>query len=154
LIRNGETRKLVSQIEVAVFAHSTENTGKVKEAVKNLLLKPMSAEFKVGHVKGHYGNPISLITLTISNPTQAYEAFMGIISRLDEECKNRIAKTLKSRVDAKGNLYLRFDKQWAFKGKLQLKDEDPIRVKVKFRKTGDVASVRGEISRYLTVEDG
>lgn len=153
MIKNEGSKLLISQIEVAVFAHSTENASKVKKAVKSLLLKPVPAEFKIAHLKGHYGNPIRLITLTVSNPGQAYELFMGVVSRLDETCKEHLVRTLRGRMDDKGNLYLRFDKQWALKGELKLREEDPIRVKVKFRKTLDVAKLRGEILRYLTVED-
>lgn len=151
--KNEGTQLLISQMEVAVFAHSTENADKVKKAVKNLLLKPVPADFKITHLRGHYGNPIRLITLTVSNPSQAYELFVDVVSRLDEICKEHLERTLRTRMDAKGNLYLRFDKQWALKDKLKLRDEDPIRVKVKFRKMGDIARLRGEISRYLTVED-
>ncbi|MEM2964042.1 MAG: RNA-binding domain-containing protein, partial [Candidatus Bathyarchaeia archaeon] len=91
--KNEGTQLLISQIEVAVFAHSTENADKVKKAVKNLLLKPVPADFKITHLKGHYGNPIRLITLTVSNPSQAYELFVGIVSRLDEMCKEHLERT-------------------------------------------------------------
>lgn len=146
---NKAGQPVVSQVEIEVFAHSTENVEKVKEAVSALLPEPRPSGFKVKVVRGHYGNPIRLLTLTVSEKEGAYTAVRNLFSRLQGKPKAYIVNTLSERMDAKGNLYLRFDKQSTLLGALNLRDDDPIRVRIRFRKKTDIPSLRQEILRFI-----
>ena len=149
-----KTRVSISQIEISVAVHSTENVDKVKKAVASLLPEPPStSDFKVKLAKGHYGNPIRLLTLTISNSNRAYFIFKDLVSRLPEEMKKITVNTLVDRMDSKGNLYLRFDKQSAVFRVLKIRDDDPIRTRIRFEKKVDMPSLRQEILRVISNEE-
>lgn len=150
---NKKDQGLISQIEISAVIHSTENIEKVKKAVGNLLPEPPDASrFKVKHSKGHYGNPIKLLTLTVSTRNQAYLIFKNLLLHLSEESKKIISNNLKERMDSKGSLYLRFNKQSAIFKVLKLMDNDPIRMKIRFRKKVSLPSLRKDILRVISNE--
>jgi RNA binding exosome subunit len=52
--------------------------------------------------------------------------------------------------DEEGNLYIRIDKQQAFRGVIELGDEDPIRLKLKFSRLSGEA--RELMKKFLESE--
>ena len=82
--------------------------------------------------EGYYGNPIVLLVLRIRDGRIARDVFCNIISRLTESNLKLISSELEHRLDKSGNLYLRFDKQSAYRGEFELYDgDDVVKVKVK-----------------------
>ena len=126
----------VAYIDIRFFVHATENLDKVVEAVQRLLPSDYIDDilFKKNNLKGHYGNPITLFETRIKN-REIIKAFVeNLSSRLDELDKEMLGKEIDLHVE-KGSLYVRLDKQAALQGELKLCTADPIRVRIRFRKT-------------------
>ena len=124
----------IGYIDIRVFAHATEDPQKVEAATKNLF--PISLQetliFQKTTLAGHYSNPIILFTAKLTDRKllpSALEKLGADLSALDKEELNQ---DIKLHLE-KGNLYLRFDKQAAFLGKLKLTQNDPIHLKIHFR---------------------
>lgn len=133
-------RKLISQIEIKVVIHSTEDESKIKKVIKSLLpVKPNDSDFNIKLTKGYYGNPLKLLTLSILNKDEADMIFHYLLSHLPDESKMFIVDTLYERLDVKGNLYLRFDKH---SSELKIRDDDPVRIRIRFRKFVDTPRLR------------
>jgi RNA binding exosome subunit len=121
-------------VELSFLVHATEDSDKVLTAVRNILPPEFAEEVAISrrNLKGEYGNPIALCETQIRNPqiTDALLRNMGLgFSSLDKET---LLEDLELRL-TKGNLYLRLDKQAAFKSKTKLCIADPIRLRIKFR---------------------
>ena len=126
----------VAYIDIKFFVHATENLDKVVEAVQRLLPSDYVNDilFKKGNLKGHYGNPITLFETRIKNK-EIIKAFVdNLSSRLDNVDKETLRREIDLHVE-KGSLYVRLDKQAALQGELKLCTADPIRVRIRFKKT-------------------
>lgn len=130
-IRPTETAT-VSGVDISVFAHATEDEGRVERAVFNII-PGVGANPKIRRLRGHYKDPIVLIMMEIKKKKAAQEVFHSIIKSLLFQDRQRLIDEIEDRVDDAGNLYLRFDKQNAFRGRVVLHEADPIHVKIKFR---------------------
>ena len=64
--------------------------------------------------------------------------FFSHLSRiLPSGDRETLLNDLDTRVDEEGRLHLRLDKEECFRGALRLKDQDPIKILVSFRKSSD-----------------
>ena len=131
-------------IEIRLFAHATEDLSKVAEAVKQIFPVGYSeeVEFRRTNLKGHYGNPITLFEAKIKDGKKARAFVDSLFSRISLTDKEDLLREIGLHVE-KGSLYLRLDKQAALRGEVKLCTEDPIRVRIRFRK--------GEIEEILEV---
>ena len=68
----------------------------------------------------HFGNKIIVLTDKITKKRTNKDIIAFLNENLSEEDKNTIKNELNRRMDDKGNLFLRFDKQLAFDEKLKL----------------------------------
>ena len=124
-------QKIVRQIEISVLIHATEDREKVIKAVRNLLPTNIDQpQYTENNLDGYYGDPITSLYFLIKNRRPATEAFNNIITNLSSIDYIMLLDELPQRLDETKNLYLRFDKQKAYLGKLVLERHDPIRVKV------------------------
>ena len=138
----------IAYVDVRFSVHATENQNKVLKAVYNVLAieDPEEVEFSKNDVEGHYGNPITFFEARIKTkkPIKALvDNISGNLSSLDKtELTNTLDKCLE-----KGSFYIRLDKQAAFQNKIKLVTSDPIRIRIRFRKTKaeDVAQVCREL---------
>ena len=124
----------VSYVDLRVFAHVTEDPEKVLIAVRNLLTTNLMeiVQFKKNSLTGHHGNSITFFTTQLMEKTlltELIEKFGQNISALDKEELNT---NLHLHLE-KTNLYLRFDKQAAFLGKIKFAQNDPIHMKINFK---------------------
>jgi RNA binding exosome subunit len=124
----------IGYIDIRVFAHATEDLEKVQSAVRNLFPAELAETLVLEKTSctGHHGNPITLFTAKLTDrkllPTalEKIGAGLGVLDK--EEFGNDIKQHLE-----KGNLYLRFDKQYAFLGTIKFTQTDPIHLKVHFK---------------------
>ncbi len=126
----------VAYINVRFFVHATEDLDKVIEAVRHVLPSDYvdTIVFEKNSLRGHYGNSITLFETRIKE-REIINAFIENLSlRLDEMDKKMLVREIDLHVE-KGSLYFRLDKQAAFQDKLKLRIEDPIHVRIRFRKT-------------------
>lgn len=158
--RMTETRQReveISGVETSVFIHATEDEGKVERAVVNII--PVEDRGpKVQRLRGHFKDPIILMMTKIRKRKAAREAFRSLIRALSPLDRRRLIDEAEDRVDKAGTLYMRFDKQRAFRGKAVLHETDPIRVKIRFRLShgaDPVRAVRASIVAVIDeIEDG
>ncbi len=121
--------------DLSVIAHATEDVEKVCLAAKKLLPKEFhdKVTLRRGPAAGHYGNPIVSLKATISDRNKVERLVAELASRLSSLDRSLLLGELDHCIDGDGNLYLRFDKQAAYLGEIRFKQEDPIRIKVKFQ---------------------
>jgi RNA binding exosome subunit len=124
----------IGYIDVRVFAHATEDPEKVLTAVRNLLPAELSEEvaFKKKQLTGHHGNPIVFFEAKLTDKQALPEVLRKIGSGLPSLDKEQLESELRLHLE-KRDLYLRFDKQFAFKGEAKFSSDDPIRFKVHFK---------------------
>jgi RNA binding exosome subunit len=130
------SQTLISYIAVRFFAHATENLNKVFEAVRHLFPPDYVDDivFKKNNLKGHYGNPIVIFETRIKEK----EIIKGIVKVLSSGLRKLDKEMLLREIDLhvkKGSLYIRLDKQAAFQGEFKLCSADPIRVRIRFKKS-------------------
>jgi len=130
-----ERRLTVSSAELSVIAHATEDIEKVCLSAKNLIPSDLhdTVSFKKEHTTGHHGNPIASVKATIAGQEATERLITDLGSRLSSLDKNILSDNLSQFVDNDGNLYLRLDKQAAYLGEVQLKQQDPVRVRIRFQ---------------------
>lgn len=120
-------------IDLETFAHATEDPEKVFKALSLLLPEGVEKQASRKNVLGHYRNEIMIYKAVITDK-RSIQNFLCLLSeRIDEKDKKLLFDLFDKRLDDSGTLYLRFDKQEAFKGSLKLSEyEDVIRVRIKF----------------------
>lgn len=117
-----------------VFAHATEDAEKVITAVRNILPVALSegAIFQKTLLTGHHGNPIVLFETKLVDK----QALIGVLRKIGVGLivldKETLENDLKLYLE-KRNLYLRFDKQFAFQGEVRFSHNDPIHFKIHFK---------------------
>jgi len=130
-------KRKISYVDLSFFAHATEDQNKVLAAAKNIF-PPKYAEsisFSKNNLKGEYGNPIIFFKTKIREPEIIESLLHNISSNLPLIDKEELERNLSLHVD-RGSLYIRLNKQEAFKGKLKLSQADPIRIRIRFKVSG------------------
>ena len=120
-------------MDVASFIHATEDPDKVIAACRNVLPADYADEitFDRRDLLGHYRNPITLLRARIKQ-RQVLEAFIdNLAGRLSDGEKRLLSADVSRRIDDRGALYLRLDKQEAFQGQMKLGNMNPIRITLK-----------------------
>ncbi|MDI6645155.1 MAG: RNA-binding protein [Methanobacteriaceae archaeon] len=119
---------MIHNISYRVFVYGTENEEKVREAIKTLF--PNSLPEKDTN-QGYYGNNVVVLHEKIDKKRDIRDLIKKF-QNLDYDVKNQIIKGLNKKIDNKGNLFLRFDKQEAYLGNLVVVEHgDSIHLKIK-----------------------
>lgn len=120
-------------MHISAFIHATEDAIKVIAACQQLLPDAFRNEiiFTQRKLHGHHRNPIIFLETTIQDPTVIKESITTIAQQLRSTDRYLLLQDRHRYLDEKGNLYLRFDKQAAYKKQLAFSQADPIRVKIK-----------------------
>lgn len=134
-----------------MFAHATEDEDKVLAAARNLFPPTQLENISFGRnsLRGHHGNPITLFETEIKDK-EILSAVVENLSRgLSPLDKDKLSREAHLHVE-KGSLYLRFDKQAAFRGEFKLGLSDPIRVRLRLKKhkLEDVVQLCREIGLF------
>ncbi len=126
----------IAYVDIRFFAHATEDLDKVVEAVQNILPSDNIEEitFNKSNLQGHYGNPITLFEAKIKDKETIRALVKNLSSHLSALDKEELGRMIHRYVE-KGSLYLRVDKQAALQGKTKLVTSDPIRMRIRFRKS-------------------
>jgi RNA binding exosome subunit len=138
----------IAYIDVSFFAHATEDEAKVIEATRHLLPPSQleNIDFSKTNLQGHHGNPIALFETKIKEKEIVKAVAENLSSNLGVLDKETLLREISLHVE-KGSLYLRFDKQAAYKKTFKLGVADPIRVRLRFNKNQleDIVQVCREI---------
>ncbi|MCJ2532225.1 MAG: exosome protein [Candidatus Thermoplasmatota archaeon] len=118
------------RLDFRVHVHATEEEDRVREALAFLSGVEDPA---VEQAEGHHGNPISILIASLNRPSDI-RAFWDRVR--DHGQMAPLLAELGKRLDARGQLFLRFDKQEAYRGRMKLVRHD------------DVVSVKGKVAAY------
>ena len=124
----------IGYIDVRVFAHATEDSEKVLTAVRNILPLELgeNAVFQKTQLAGHHGNPIILFETKLVDKQALPEALRKIGAGLTVFDRERLGSDMKLHLE-KRNLYLRFDKQYAYQSEVRFSQNDAIHFKIHFK---------------------
>ncbi len=118
---------MIHNISYRVFVYGTENEEKVKEAVKTLF---PNSHPQTDTTEGYFKNPVLILHDKISK-NREIKNFIQILKEIDAASKKRLLSVLENKMDERGNLFLRFDKQRAYLGDLKIIEHgDAIHVKI------------------------
>ena len=111
-----------------MLAHATEDDNKITHIILDYFKKSSaSKKIEIAKTEGHWKNPIKRINITFFDYID--ECFNSIMKDLTYVYgKDELDLYLKNNVDLKGSIYLRLDKQKLFLGKLELSDNDAVRM--------------------------
>lgn len=108
---------MIHNISYRTFVYGTEDEEKVITAISYLFSNSLP-EKSIN--EDHFGNKIIVLTDKITKKRTNKDIIAFLNENLSEKDKNTIKNELNRRMDDKGNLFLRFDKQLAFDEKLKL----------------------------------
>jgi RNA binding exosome subunit len=131
---------MIHYIFLRTSAQATEDLEKVKSALK-LFIPPLdkTAENDSDLIRetvttGHYGNPITLMEVQIKKKKDCLFVIDVIKQHLDVEDLSRLIAQLPQRVDDDCNVYIRFNKQEAYQGRLKITSaSDSILIRIKLQ---------------------
>jgi RNA binding exosome subunit len=127
----------VSMLIARVYVHATEDPDKVMKALRNVV----EGRYVMRSTRGHHGNVIQIVEVKLTE-CDAFEALRSIITRLDDvEFLLMLSGIEESR------LYVKFDKQQAYRGVLKVSHGDDV-VYVEVR--GKTLAMRGDMRTFLT----
>ena len=126
----------VQSVEISTIAHATDDLEKVQAALRVILPDSLKERqlFTRRYLLGHHGNPIVTFDAKLTSSTEGYEFTQHFMRQLSRSERLLIERDLELHSDDEGNLYIRIDKQQAFRGTVELGEEDPIRVRIKFNR--------------------
>jgi len=120
-------------LRLRAVAHPTEDVGRVRDAVAAVAGMPpaeAAAALTEERLETHHGLPLTLVEARVERAKDV-RAVLDRVFALPGALDG-LRRTLDSRVDEDGILYLRLDKQAAAQGTLRLADqEDAVQVRVK-----------------------
>lgn len=103
-------------ISIQTLCHATESEDKVLGAVRRLY-----PSFKKRKATGYFGNPIYVFDAHIRRKKE-----IAAVVDLLKKCTQ--LKDVRRRIDEKGNLYIRLDKQELYQGCYVLKDSGDVKI--------------------------
>jgi RNA binding exosome subunit len=119
-------KKTVGHVSVETFVHATQATEKVLAALAPLALQPEAVTLEES--TGHHGNPIVVVHALVTR-SRDIAAFFS--SPFVSAGRQELSETLDARLDEKGMLFVRADKQDLYRGAYRLNDRGDVRVVVK-----------------------
>ena len=119
-----------SSAVVSTHAHATEDEQCVLEALRTLL--PEAVEVRQSKLKGHHGNPITGFEARVNRKILLRKLWERVVAKLRAGELDNIRGILPMKIDDSCRIYLRFDKQLAYRGELVLAESgDAIHLKLK-----------------------
>ncbi len=129
---------MIHYITVRVSAHATEDRSRVQNALDFFLqnckgkASDISGLIDMAEVEGYYGNPILMYNIKISRKAQTRAFIHFIKDNLSPSDLADLRTELSSRLDDDLVFHLRFNKQAAFMGRVEMtSSSDAVIVKVK-----------------------
>lgn len=123
----------VVSAQISTIAHATEDRSKVMQALRTVCPEDLpSSATQTGKFKGHYGNTIETIKLTLRGKSSEI-FFRRLWKMLTSSDRATIMREVDDRLDDEGKLHFRLDKDECYHAVLRLRNEDPIKIQVTFR---------------------
>jgi len=122
-------KKAIHSISVSVFAHGTENEGKVLAALR--LIVPESVSVDRQPVTGHFGNPMVILAARTEKTHETHDIVGVLKQKLSKDELMELREQIPQRLNRRCTLVMKFDKQAAARGFLRQGNEDPIVLRAK-----------------------
>ncbi len=123
-------------VDLRTFAYATEDEKRVEQALREFL--PEDAEIDRVENVGHHGDRIVILSARV----ETADGMRHVLDRLaDLDEIDRVLDELDERVDEKCALFLRLDKQAAFRGQVRLGPGITLRSKVEAYPAKQAAAV-------------
>lgn len=120
---------MIHNISYRTFVYSTEEEENVVKSLNYIFSEPSPVKTIT---EDHFGNKIFILSEKISKKRFTKDIVKFLNDNLSNDDRNIINDELSRRMDDKGNLFLRFDKQDAFDENLKLTyDGDAIHMRIK-----------------------
>ena len=128
----------IQSVEISTIAHATDDLDKVQHALTAILPESLKQRqvFTRRYLEGHHRNPIVTFDAKLTKSAEVAEFTDNLMTHLDRTGRLKIERDLDLHSDMEGNLYIRINKQQAYRGSIELGIEDPIRVRIKFSRLG------------------
>ncbi len=123
------------RILLSALVQATEDEEKVRTAITNLIPEDAKDNLRIERIKlrGHYHNPLIRLDARLTHRAHVRHTLESIGQRLPEEDRKQLAKTFTARIDRKGQLFLRLDKQESYQGRIRIINRgDSIRLMIRF----------------------
>ena len=136
-------------VELSTFIHSTEDEGRVLEAllrgVPGDARRTLLRDLRVQTLEGHYGNVIKVARLSVGRELAA-EVLRYVLCGMSRTDRDILLSTLEGRVEPRrARLHLRLSKQDLYLGRMVLSEGgDVVKVVVSFE-----GIRRGDLERLL-----
>ncbi|SDF63171.1 hypothetical protein SAMN04488067_106144 [Halorubrum xinjiangense] len=138
-------------VDLRAFSYATEDVKRVEQALRSLL--PEDVELDRVENAGHHGDRIVVLSARVERADE----MRHVLDRLAElEDLDRVLDELDERVDDNCALFLRLDKQAAFRHEVRLGPGLTVRTKVEAypaKKEKAVANARETLSRLADDKD-
>jgi RNA binding exosome subunit len=116
-----------SSMHARTFCHATEDLARVELAMRSVVGETV---IRSSSTEGHFGNPIVVLESTVEDE----DCILDLLRQVTEADRLRMSSTLMERIDEACQLFLRFDKQEAYSGRLKLASgDDVVAVRIKVR---------------------
>ena len=120
---------MIHNISYRTFVYSTEEEENVVKSLNYIFSEPSRVKTIT---EDHFGNKIFILSEKISKKRFTKDIVKFLNDNLSNDDKNIINDELSRRMDDKGNLFLRFDKQEAYDENLKLTyDGNAIHMRIK-----------------------
>ncbi|GAB7010612.1 RNA-binding protein [Halorubrum trueperi] len=139
-------------VDLRAFAYATEDEKRVEDALRTFL--PEDVEIDRVENVGHHGDRIVVLSARIEN-ADGMRHVLDRLSALDDV--DRLLDELDQRVDDNCALFMRVDKQAAFRGDVRLGPGITVRAKVEAypaKKAAAVENARKTLSRLADGDGG
>lgn len=112
-------------IDLRAFCYATEDDRRVEQALRTFL--PEDFEIERAKSEGHHGDRILVLSARVENADE----MRHVLSKVAElPAVDDLRSELDERVDENCSLFLRFDKQSAYRGEVELGEGITLRTKV------------------------
>ncbi|MBU7015303.1 MAG: hypothetical protein HXS52_06940 [Theionarchaea archaeon] len=114
----------IDHITLQALCHATESEDKVLEA-----LHVLYPHFRRREATGHFGNPIYIFEAQINRKREIRD----LLSLIKKELAPQLEKNMRRRIDRKGNLYIRVDKQELARRNLVVEDRGDVKITIRIQ---------------------
>lgn len=115
------------EVTVDVIVHATEDITKIFDAFEELF-QIKQKKFNIQNLKGHFDNPITMLQAKLTKK-DAKSFVEKLVSDLPKDQQQELLESLEERI-YNSAFHLRLDKQKLVVGQLDLRDKDPVKVKI------------------------
>jgi len=139
----------VERIVIQVLCHATEDPKKVLKAVENVVGSEAAKTLSMSSetLKGYYGDPVTLMKVFLLDEKTCEKVFLRILSSFSDIERDELWQERSKKGKHGGKVFVRLDKQEAFRGRVRQSDKDPIRMIVEVR--GNLDSLRERLEKKL-----